>query len=101
MSVPSANTSVTWDKPVFESECSSVMPGCKFVAHRESRDGALAAAIEHMHQVHEIEHLSDPLKARIRAAIFLACSLGCEGPFEGACCMDVLVVLGLILRHLC
>ena len=50
-------------------ECSSVMPGCKFVAHRESRDGALAAAIEHMHQVHEIEHLSDPLKARIRAAI--------------------------------
>ena len=50
-------------------ECGSVVPGCRFVAHSESRDDVLVIAIEHMHRVHEIEHLSDLLKARIRAVI--------------------------------
>jgi predicted small metal-binding protein len=50
-------------------ECGSVVPGCRFVAHSESRDDVLVIAIEHMHRVHEIEHLSDSLKARIRAVI--------------------------------
>jgi predicted small metal-binding protein len=50
-------------------ECGSVVPGCRFVAHGESRDSVLVLAIEHMHRVHEIDHLSDSLKARIRATI--------------------------------
>lgn len=50
-------------------ECASVIPGCRFVAHSEHRDDVLAAAVEHMHQVHDIEHLSDSLKARIRTVI--------------------------------
>jgi predicted small metal-binding protein len=50
-------------------ECGSVIPGCRFVAHGESRDSVLALAIEHLHRVHEIEHLSDSLKARVRTAI--------------------------------
>ena len=50
-------------------ECGSVVPGCRFVAHSESRDDVLVIAIEHMHRVHEIEHISESLKARIRAVI--------------------------------
>jgi predicted small metal-binding protein len=50
-------------------ECGSVVPGCRFVAHSESRDDVLVIAIEHLHRVHDIEHLSDSLKARIRAVI--------------------------------
>ena len=50
-------------------ECAGVIPGCKFVAHSDSRDDVLVTAIEHMHRVHDIEHVSEPLKARIRAVI--------------------------------
>jgi predicted small metal-binding protein len=50
-------------------ECSTVVPGCRFVAHSEYRDDVVAIAIEHLHRVHEIEHISDPLKARIRDVI--------------------------------
>ncbi len=50
-------------------ECGSVVPGCRFVAHSDSRDEVLVTAIEHLHGVHEIEHLSDALKARLRAVI--------------------------------
>jgi predicted small metal-binding protein len=50
-------------------ECGSVVPGCRFVAHSESRDDLLITAVEHVHRVHDIEHISDPLKARIRAVI--------------------------------
>ena len=50
-------------------ECSSVVPGCRFVAHGENKESLLVLAIEHMHQVHEMARLSDSLKARIHAAI--------------------------------
>jgi predicted small metal-binding protein len=50
-------------------ECGSVVPGCRFVAHNENREDLLIIAIEHLHRVHEIEHLSEPVKARIRAVI--------------------------------
>ena len=50
-------------------ECGSVVPGCRFVAHSESRDEVLVTAIEHLHRVHEIEYLSDSIKARLRAVI--------------------------------
>jgi predicted small metal-binding protein len=50
-------------------ECGSVVPGCRFVIHAEERDEVLLKAVEHMHSFHDIEHLSEPLKARIRAAV--------------------------------
>ena len=50
-------------------DCGSVVPGCRFVAQGESRDDVLVIAIEHMHRVHEIDHLSESLKARLRAVI--------------------------------
>jgi predicted small metal-binding protein len=50
-------------------ECGSVIPGCRFVAHGERRDDVVVIAIEHLHRVHEIGHISDPLRARIRAVI--------------------------------
>jgi predicted small metal-binding protein len=50
-------------------ECGSVVPGCRFVAHDESRDELVVTAVEHLHRVHEIEQLSESLKARVRAII--------------------------------
>ena len=50
-------------------ECGTVVPGCMFVAHDENREDLLTTAIAHMHRVHEIEHVPEPLKARIRAVI--------------------------------
>jgi predicted small metal-binding protein len=50
-------------------ECGAVVPGCRFVAHSESRDDLLVTAMAHVHTVHEIDHLSESLKARIRAVI--------------------------------
>jgi predicted small metal-binding protein len=50
-------------------ECGTIVPGCRFVAHSESRDELVVTAIEHLHRVHEIEHLSETLKARLRAVI--------------------------------
>jgi len=50
-------------------ECGSVVPGCKFVIHAEERDDVLGQAVEHLHSFHDIEHLSDQLRARICAVI--------------------------------
>lgn len=50
-------------------ECGSIVPGCRFVAHSEDRDELVVTAIQHLHNVHEIEHLSDSLKARLRGVI--------------------------------
>jgi predicted small metal-binding protein len=50
-------------------ECGAIVPGCRFVAHSESRDELVVTAIGHLHRVHEIEHLSEELKARLRAVI--------------------------------
>jgi hypothetical protein len=45
-------------------ECGSVILACKFVAH--SRGDVAVIAIERLHRVREIEHISDPVKVRIR-----------------------------------
>ena len=50
-------------------ECGSVIPGRKFVAHSESRNDVVVIAVEHLHRVHEIEHISESLKARLRDVI--------------------------------
>ena len=50
-------------------ECGLVVPGCKFVAHAESEDELMMKMADHARTAHEIEHLSEALKAKIRAAI--------------------------------
>jgi predicted small metal-binding protein len=56
-------------KPGKVLQCGTVVPGCKFVLHGESEDELLVLAAEHAHSVHEIDHLSEELKAKIRSAI--------------------------------
>jgi predicted small metal-binding protein len=50
-------------------ECRSVVPGCEIVVHGESESETMIKAAEHARAVHGIEHLSEALKAKIRAAI--------------------------------
>jgi predicted small metal-binding protein len=50
-------------------ECGSVVPGCEVVVHGDSESDVVARAAEHARAVHGIEHLSEALKAKIRAAI--------------------------------
>lgn len=50
-------------------ECGAVVPGCKYVAHGEDASDLMINAAEHLRSSHEIENLSDQLKAKIRAAI--------------------------------
>lgn len=50
-------------------ECRLVVPGCNFVVHGESDEDVMMKEEEHARRVHEIEHMSGPLKARIRSAI--------------------------------
>ncbi len=50
-------------------ECRSVVPGCEFVMHGESEEEIMMKASEHARAAHGVEHMSEELKAKIRAAI--------------------------------
>jgi predicted small metal-binding protein len=50
-------------------ECGAVVPGCKVVMHGEDESELVVEATRHLRAAHEIDHLSEPLKARIRAVI--------------------------------
>jgi predicted small metal-binding protein len=50
-------------------ECGSVVPGCKFVMHGDSEEELMMKEVEHARVAHDIEHISERLRARIRAAI--------------------------------
>jgi predicted small metal-binding protein len=50
-------------------ECGQVVPGCKFVIHGESEEDVMMKAAEHARAIHDVVHLSEPLRAQIRAAI--------------------------------
>jgi predicted small metal-binding protein len=50
-------------------ECGAVVPGCKFVAHGDSAEELMMKMMDHARSVHGIEHLSEPLKAKIRSAV--------------------------------
>jgi predicted small metal-binding protein len=50
-------------------ECGAVVPGCKFVIHGMDEAEIIAKMAEHLGSVHDVEHLSEQLKARIRAVI--------------------------------
>jgi len=50
-------------------ECRSVVPGCGFVAHGPTDEDVMMEAAEHMRTTHGVEHLSELLRAKLRAAI--------------------------------
>jgi predicted small metal-binding protein len=50
-------------------ECGTVVPGCKFVVHGDTEADVMSNATEHLRSSHEIEHFSERLKAKMRAAI--------------------------------
>jgi predicted small metal-binding protein len=56
-------------KPRKVLECKSVIPGCNFVAHAEDENEMMVVIAEHAHTAHDVDHLSEQLKAKIRAAI--------------------------------
>jgi predicted small metal-binding protein len=50
-------------------ECGSIVPGCKVVIHGDSEEDLMMKAMEHARAAHGVEHMSEQLKAHIRAAI--------------------------------
>jgi len=50
-------------------KCGSVFPGCDFVLHGESEEEIIMKAHEHARSVHEVERMSDALKAKVRLSI--------------------------------
>jgi predicted small metal-binding protein len=50
-------------------ECGTVTPGCRFVAHGESEDEIMMIIADHARAMHDVEHMSEQLKAKIRASI--------------------------------
>jgi predicted small metal-binding protein len=50
-------------------ECRSIVPGCNFVAHGENEDDLMMKAADHARAAHGVEHLSEPLRAKIKASI--------------------------------
>jgi predicted small metal-binding protein len=56
-------------KPRKVLECGAVVPGCNFVAHAESEDELMLIAAEHARSVHGVDHMSEELKAKVRAVI--------------------------------
>jgi predicted small metal-binding protein len=50
-------------------ECGSVVPGCRFVAHGPSKEELVMKAADHLRSTHNVDHLSDRLRAKIRAVI--------------------------------
>lgn len=50
-------------------ECRSVVPGCGFVAHADNDEDLLLKAAEHARITHGVEHMSEQLRAKVKAAI--------------------------------
>ncbi len=50
-------------------ECGQVVPGCTFVIHGESDGEVIMKAAEHARATHGFDHISEQLRARMRAAI--------------------------------
>lgn len=50
-------------------ECGRLVPGCDYVVHGDTEDEVMVKMAEHAHSAHEIDHLSEDLKARIRSVI--------------------------------
>ena len=51
-----------------ELRCGTVVPGCEYVVHAETDAELLAKIADHARAAHDIDHFSEPLRARILAA---------------------------------
>jgi predicted small metal-binding protein len=50
-------------------ECGAIVPGCNFVARADSDEELLRKAADHARSAHGVDHMSGPLKAKVKAAI--------------------------------
>jgi predicted small metal-binding protein len=50
-------------------QCGSIVPGCPLVIRGEDDSEVVVKFAEHARSVHGIEHLSDALRERVRAAV--------------------------------
>lgn len=50
-------------------ECRAIIPGCNFVAKADSDEELLRKAADHARNVHDVDRMSEPLKAKAKAAI--------------------------------
>ena len=51
-----------------ELKCATVAPGRQFAVHAETDAELLAKIADHARAAHDIEHISEPLRAKILAA---------------------------------
>jgi len=51
-----------------ELKCGMVVPGCEFTVHAETDAELLAKIADHARAAHDIEHISESLRAKILAA---------------------------------
>jgi predicted small metal-binding protein len=51
-----------------ELKCGTVVPGCEFTVHEETDAELLAKIADHARAAHDIEHISESLRAKILAA---------------------------------
>jgi predicted small metal-binding protein len=51
-----------------ELKCGTVVPGCEYTVHAETDAELLAKIADHARAAHDIEHISEPLRAKILAA---------------------------------
>lgn len=49
--------------------CGAIVPGCEFVAHGETAADVMAKLADHSRNAHGVEHMSEALKAKVRAAL--------------------------------
>lgn len=49
--------------------CRSVVPGCNFVVRGECEEDLMMREEEHARRIHEVEHVSEQLRTKIRSAI--------------------------------
>ena len=50
-------------------ECGAVVPGCNFIIHGADEAEIIVKMAEHLRSTHDVEHLSEQLKVKIRAVI--------------------------------
>jgi len=50
-------------------ECGAIIPGCNFIARAATDEELLRKAADHARSVHGVDHMSEQLKAKIKAAI--------------------------------
>ena len=50
-------------------ECGQVVPGCKVIIHGENEEEVMMKAAEHARAAHDVGHMSEQLKAQVRAAV--------------------------------